>query len=374
MWFVHLWGMNCHVDMFQEMITYSMKLFMAIGILFFRKPPDIYVQFDDVIIGAQRRCLMDYLFTWIQWRKEMSADETELGRTMRKEVAQQEKLCAFMAQQENDTNKESSWSSDAFPIVIDTAASKTITPCFQDLIDPVEYKSSLNGIGQGAITHRGKIRWTVVDDAGKQVILEDDEAYFSASAPYRLLSPHSWKKYQDRKRFAQGETEGDKANFMLDETGDGYVLIWNRGRIQVSVPLDETTNLPTISSTGTYKGFCAFAAAFRCHPTIIPDDDDQEQLETMPLTEQEPMPIPDTTATPHQIPFSLEKNVNEQSIHVDDPLTQRDEALFLSWHLKLGHLSFRILRWIAKLGLIPKKLQHCRNVVCPACLYGKQKR
>ncbi len=184
MWFVHLWGMNCHVDMFQDMITYSMKLFMAIGILFFRKPPDIYVQFDDVIIGAQRRCLMDYLFTWIQWRKEMSADETELGRTMRKEVSQQEKLCAFMAQQENDMNKESSWSSDAFPIVIDTAASKTVTPCFQDLIDPVEYKSSLNGIGQGAITHHGKIRWTVVDDAGKQVILEDDEAYFSASALY----------------------------------------------------------------------------------------------------------------------------------------------------------------------------------------------
>ena len=46
----------------------------------------------------------------------------------------------------------------------------------------------------------------------------------------------------------------------------------------------------------------------------------------------------------------------------------------MSWHLKLGHVPFRILRWAAKLGIIPRRLQHCRNVVCPACMYGKQKR
>ena len=60
--------------------------------------------------------------------------------------------------------------------------------------------------------------------------------------------------------------------------------------------------------------------------------------------------------------------------HIDDPVTHRDEALFLSWHVKLGHAPFRNIRWAAKLGILPSKLQHCRNVVCPACLYGKQKR
>ncbi len=313
------------------------------------------MQFDDVIVAAEKKSLMDFLTSWFPWwnstRKE---GETDLGTKMQEEVARQEKLCTLMVQEKDNANKEVSWSSDAFPIVVDLATSMTITPCFKDLIDPVEYKSSITGIGKGTITHRGKIRWTVMDDAGKHVVLENDKAYYSASAPYRLLCPHSWKKYQDRKRFAEGKTEGDKANFMLDETGDGYVLLWNRRKIQVSVPLNDATNLPTVSSTGTYKRFCTFAAAFQCHPTIIPDDDDQEQPVTMPLTEEEPVPTSDATSNPHHIQLSLEKNVNKQPVQVDDPLTQCDEALFLSWYLKLGHLSFRILWWIAKLGLIQR--------------------
>ncbi len=31
-------------------------------------------------------------------------------------------------------------------------------------------------------------------------------------------------------------------------------------------------------------------------------------------------------------------------------------------------------RWAAENGILPKKLSRCRSVVCPACLYGKQKR
>ena len=33
-----------------------------------------------------------------------------------------------------------------------------------------------------------------------------------------------------------------------------------------------------------------------------------------------------------------------------------------------------MLRWLAQLGIVPKRLAKCRNQVCPACLYGKQRR
>eukprot|EP00980_Cylindrotheca_fusiformis_P020688 scaffold7732_cov71-Cylindrotheca_fusiformis.AAC.1 len=42
--------------------------------------------------------------------------------------------------------------------------------------------------------------------------------------------------------------------------------------------------------------------------------------------------------------------------------------------MKLGHAPFRQIRWAAELGILPSKLKHCQNVVCPACMYGKQKR
>ena len=37
-------------------------------------------------------------------------------------------------------------------------------------------------------------------------------------------------------------------------------------------------------------------------------------------------------------------------------------------------MPFSVLRQAAKMGILPRRLQGCRNVVCPACLYGKQKR
>ena len=57
---------------------------------------------------------------------------------------------------------EPNWDSDHHPIVLDTAASKTMTPLLSDLIDPVPFNTAVSGIGTGKITHRGKIRWQVL--------------------------------------------------------------------------------------------------------------------------------------------------------------------------------------------------------------------
>ena len=59
---------------------------------------------------------------------------------------------------------------------------------------------------------------------------------------------------------------------MVDE---GYILNWNRGKTSVMASLDPMTNLPTVSTAGTYKTFNAFAAKFKSFPTVIPDDEDE---------------------------------------------------------------------------------------------------
>jgi len=72
---------------------------------------------------------------------------------------------------------------------------------------------------------------------------------------------------------------------LADGPQDGYVLVWQRGKHSLHVPLDPTTNLPTIGGYGSFNGFQTFANAFQCLPTTVSDDEDSTpQPETMPFT------------------------------------------------------------------------------------------
>ena len=90
-----------------------------------------------------------------------------------------------------------------------------------------------------------------------------------------------------------------------------------------------------------------------------------DNVNTRPEKQKQKIPQTQTFTTPKEI---------ESSSRLDTTLTQRDEALFLMWHTKLGHKPFRNVCWAAKLGLLPRKRQQCWNIVCPACLYSKQRK
>ena len=47
---------------------------------------------------------------------------------------------------------------------------------------------------------------------------------------------------------------------------------------------------------------------------------------------------------------------------------------FLRLHYKYGHLSFKRLRRMAKLGIIPKKLEKCDTPTCMVYMYAKYTR
>ena len=118
----------------------------------------------------------------------------------------------------------------------------------------------------------------------------------------------------------------------------GYILSWNRGKTVVQAPLDQQVNLPMIRGRPSYTKFHALAAAFKCFPTIIPDDDDDYEESTAYHAEvffQEPIQEQKTES------FTTEPNSKEPQVVINDPITHRDEALFLSWHVKLGHAPFR---------------------------------
>jgi hypothetical protein len=48
-----------------------------------------------------------------------------------------------------------------------------------------------------------------------------------------------------------------------------------------------------------------------------------------------------------------------------DPQTE-----MLRWHYRLGHLSFQIIKRMAELGILPKKLAQATPPKCAGCLFG----
>ncbi len=81
---------------------------------------------------------------------------------------------------------------------------------------------------------------------------------------------------------------------------------------------------------------------------------------------EEPEPAPKPAAKVSQLP-----TIKAPS-SFPNKLTPSQQLL--AWHLRLGHMPFGVLKNAAKLGLLPKALQHAENPMCPSCLYGMQAR
>ena len=64
--------------------------------------------------------------------------------------------------------------------------------------------------------------------------------------------------------------------------------------------------------------------------------------------------------------------VVEDDIFEREPTTlPSDEALLLQYHCCFGHISFQLLKAMAEIGIIPKRLAKCSTPVCSACMYAK---
>jgi hypothetical protein len=196
---------------------------LLMNVLWFlkKRPPDLFLEVNDMVIIKRRAPqsklrhlfkLLVYLVLFTGCVVNAHADprheETKTHVAAMKDIIEtsEQVLSACVAshslQDSNQTpHSMGAWDSDAFPIIIDSATTRTITPCFSDLIDPIPFNASLIGLGKGSITHPGKIKWYVLDEIGHHVVIEDDDGYFSEQAPCRLLCPHSWKKHQDDKRY-----------------------------------------------------------------------------------------------------------------------------------------------------------------------------
>ena len=75
--------------------------------------------------------------------------------------------------------------------------------------------------------------------------------------------------------------------------------------------------------------------------------------------------------TTKNLPAVIEDD--DTSIIVDEEDRQKStpEAELLMAHHRFQHISFSKLQEMARQGILPRKLAHCKIPSCSACLYGK---
>ena len=334
-----------------------------------------------------------------QYERPLSSDPSEkdlLGNVAlacpAKQITTQERIVRF------DTHVK--------PIGVDSRCSACISPYIDDFIGPLEdTNKTIKGFAGAQMDNpkMGTLRWQWADDSGKRHTFEIPNSYYVPSCKLRLLSPQLW---------VQTRNPVDRETTSCITSSVNVYLRWMHGEenYELTLPLNKRgSNVGTLYSHPGYNKydlFCQAAAitiaddkdpiALPAH--LISDDEDKEERNTEPQIGPPPITIPKigqwkqreiTEQTPEETPRELHlspeqkgmatKNLpaviedDDTSVIIDEEDRQKStpEAEILMAHHRFQHISFSKLQEMARQGILPKKLAHCKIPSCSACLYGK---
>lgn len=249
------------------------------------------------------------------------------------------------------------------PIVIDTGASKGLTPFCSDFISYREMSSKITGIGsQSTVVGVGTVCWTIIDQNQKIVTIET-EAYHVPSAKIRLYSP-------------QHDFCSKKSGYLLVDSNQVKLRLPHQ-QTTVSFPIHSFSSLPLMlldPTTGDPNRALLLEEDFSGSIYVTSD----HTLDHVPF---EATITPDETSKDSILcAITDEKNIN---------LTQPQLELLL-WHYRLGHISMHHIQRLmhhqkpldnqeleneldypAVICTRHKGTQTCITPKCAACILGK---
>jgi hypothetical protein len=217
---------------------------------------------------------------------------------------------------------------DTFDVIWDSGASMCVTPDRNDFVGPLTNAPiglKLQGLAKGIrIQAVGHVLWSIVDSYGRLRHLKLP-AYHTPDAPCRLLSTTVLLQTYSPER--------------LDVTAESMTLLGKAGDPQrgpIVAKVSPLNNLPT-TTCYRYDGVTQASA-------------------------------------------NLAKDIN--AVHqLNANLTEPEKEL-LRWHQRLGHVSFRVVQFLLRMGVLShsvnnKKLHTAASNLshppkCAACQFGKQ--
>lgn len=311
---------------------------------------------------------------------------------------------------------------DSVPFIVDTGANRFIINDASLFVKGTfkMVQGSVKGVGGTpvALCGTGTFRLPLVSDDGSTDRISVIDAVYVPSSPYNLVPPQLLIALLKKQGYQVENSQHDEKSyqFFYQPPGGGEKKV-------LTVPLNDRG----MFSFATKPGFlafmaraCGFEPKWKCFAgaahVIDPDSDDEDQneLSRESATELPREPAREPTREspreppPSEPPDASEADISRASIptsipHDDsdfEPLssvpvetsfstppvsvdylkdagiaaTERKRHRLSVFHERFGHLSFSILRMLARAGIIPSELKDVDPPICPGCAYGKAHR
>ena len=289
---------------------------------------------------------------------------------------------AMPAEQGHEPARKVVFDTDSRPLKIDNHASRSITNDINDVIGRPDFdtKYHISGVGGNIKGYQCTIRWTIEDDNGVRHDIKLPNAIYAKDSPSRILSPQHWaQEAKDNKPNPRGT--------WCATCDDCIVLHWNQEQYVRTVQLDKKgTNVATIRTSPGYRKYTAFQAEagddqqLCCYDAnVISDNEEEERSGDSPREQggRDEWTLRKDPLTTDFMP-SDDSQVEPSPVHIvedEEDINYKDaSAEFLKWHHRLGHISPKKIREMARQGRLPSKLATCKIPLCTSCLFGKATR
>jgi hypothetical protein len=227
--------------------------------------------------------------------------------------------------------------SDDMPIVIDSGASRSLTPNRDDFTTFRPLDSKINGIGaQSKICGVGTVRWRIIDMKDKLHVIET-QAYYVPDASIRLYSPQFHFK------------ENMRGRLVLDCNGVKLHLPNGATLKTLEFPFQTSSNLPLILPAS--------------HPAV------NRALYTPSSVEGFFQSFDSVLPKFHPVYENIDVAIGDHDLHsflVDSTNSNLSKAQkeLLVWHWKLGHVDMNRLQKLMH-PLKPNDSFESRESLCP---------
>jgi len=211
--------------------------------------------------------------------------------------------------------------------------------------------------GTTKIKHKGTWKFRLEDKNGTTHDILIPNTLFAPEAPYHLLSPQHW---------GQQSKDPDGTYCMIKH--NKMILYWEGGKFTKHIDLDKESNCGFIRTIPSYQKYNKIAIAL--HSQVEQSDDKWRDIER-PTSFRE-------NQTEEEIKPMTPYNFEEKAYEVEESLfAQKEDKLqreLWRWHLKLNHLSFPKIKYVALQGRLLKRLYSIEVPFCPTCAYSRATR
>jgi hypothetical protein len=303
--------------------------------------------------------------------------------------------------------------SDSYFMGVDGHASYCManrTDHFDCNLKLVEGDHQVDGIGSGiAIKGVGTFKFRLEDNNGQVHTIRVPNSLCVPSLKRVLLAPHHWAQE------AHDITPNPRGTWMAT-CRNCIILYWDQSKAKRTIKMSSSTNTPmtrTASSTKNYWAYSATIEALKACTSnskgehviqqltqqgspidsdkYIADENlllesnvrnkgleevsaDGQTVKANNSAENASSEDPDMSkiVRPGPLTFDPCPDSTHEDQHIHVPSDKQSELMH--WHYCLGHLLFRKLKALEKIGEIPKHLANVLPPVCTGCAFGAMTR